>query len=162
LKAPEETLRDKSYDACIYWRYIYEHHGGIDTIKEIFEQIEADNPVTFEDELNCINTVLQPTTTVQDCFINFSCANYLEFSSNPFARDDDFYEHSTCYYENVKLVGDKTWEYKGKDLKIDKVWWVIDVTRVESYATNYIEFVSKEKENNDVQIVFSGDKERPL
>jgi hypothetical protein len=84
-------LRDKNYDACIYWRYIYEHHGGMSVIKDIFKQIETDNPATFEDALDCINDVLQPATTVDDDFVAFAVANYLEFSSNPAARDDEYY-----------------------------------------------------------------------
>ncbi|MGA9351256.1 MAG: VWA domain-containing protein [Anaerolineae bacterium] len=162
LLSPELTLNtrdpriERCYDACIYWRYIYEHLGGMDIIKDIFSLINTDNPTTFEAELDSINTALQPSTTVEDSFTDFAHANYLEFSSNPFARDNDFYEHSVCYYEDVALVHDKTYEYKGKTLRTDNWWQLSDDTRTESYAANYVEFVSRQKENDDVQILFSG------
>ncbi|MCJ7655692.1 MAG: VWA domain-containing protein, partial [Dehalococcoidia bacterium] len=153
LENPEETLEDKSYAACIYWRYLYEHYGGMTIIKAIFDQLEDDNANVFEEEVASINAVLGTTDIA---FVDFALANYLEFSSNPSARDNEYYEHSTCYYEDAALVHNKTYEYKGKAMSIDGLF---GDTKVRSYAANYIESISKQTENNNVQIVFSGNKD---
>jgi len=129
---PDETLYSKEYSACIYWKYIYEHQGGIDAIKDVFEQIKKDKPGSdFDKQISSINTALGTTDMY---FVDFSRANFLEFSPNPFARDDDYYEHSECYYvdvnrDPVNLVGttqtqtftDDFGKYSSKYFEIDAV-----------------------------------------
>ena len=161
LRSPEKTLgTGRSYTACIYWRYLFEHQGGIDTIRRVFEIIDTDDPVTFEQELNCINSALAPATTVRHSFIDFAGTNYFAFSSHSSSVDNRYYSHRASYYQNLKIVHDAPYEYSGKDLTIDGICafgiCIRDDTTTERYSANYIEIVSKEDENNDFEIVFSG------
>ena len=155
LQDPGETLSDKSYDACIFWRYVYEHYGGIDTIERIFEQIETDSPITFNDELNSINTTLvnQESITIGEVFAGFSRANILEFAPYPYARDDEFYQYSDRYYEDVYI----------EDVHIDATTIFpysfnahgIGDGSVEEYATDYYSITSDGVEN--INILFNGE-----
>lgn len=101
LGAPWGTIETKSYDACIYWRYVFEHYGGISKIRQIDEQIKADDPGgSLCNQVTTINKQL-PSGTTDIGFTNFAEANYLEFSPWAFARDNEYYQSSDRYYGNV-------------------------------------------------------------
>ena len=95
----QNPLEGMSYSAAPYWRYIYEHNGGISKISQIFGQISSDNPGgSFSSQVASINTVLGTTDIA---FADFARANYLEFSPYPFARDNEFYQFSDRYYADM-------------------------------------------------------------
>jgi len=151
LKNPSKGLDtgrslSETYDVSIFWRYIFEHAGRIGIIEKIFDQIKTENPKGFAAEINSISNALQ--TLTKNIFIDFAKSNYLEFSNNKFTRDDEFYENSKAYYENVATVGDKIFVYDGEIIPIALK------EPVGSFATSYIEFVALQ--GDPVYVVFSG------
>jgi hypothetical protein len=125
LSCPYVSLTNADYAAALYWRYLYEHHGGIETIRKIFERIRADSPGDdVARQIASINSVLGTTDLF---FPDFAIANYLEFSPYPFARDNEFYQYSDRYYENVPSEG---MTFDGSE--------IIDDGSVNPWASNYI------------------------
>ncbi len=115
-------LVNKEYYAAIYWRYLYENHGGISTIKNIIERIKADNSGSdISKQIDAINAVLGTTDIY---FSDFVTANYLDFSSQPFARNDTVYQYSDRYCEVVPISLKTTFNEQnvGYSGEIDAIW----------------------------------------
>jgi hypothetical protein len=104
---PEDRWRWIDYDACLYWRYVFEHFGGIETIRQIDEQYNSVLPGdSLCQQVAVVNSVLG-TTDIG--FANFAEANYLEFSPHAFARHNNYYQFSDRYYGNVALNDTVDW-----------------------------------------------------
>ena len=101
LSAPDRHLGDVAYDACIFWRYLHENYGGLDTLRTILTQVEADAPnMVFEDEIGSVDAVLgdmEPEQSVEDVFRGFACANY-----EPLCQ----YDFGDRYYDDVPLAAE--------------------------------------------------------
>jgi hypothetical protein len=107
LAPPEDRWRHIGYDACLYWRYVFEHFGGISVIKQIDEQYQSALPGdSLCQQVAVVNSVLG-TTDIG--FAHFAEANYLEFSPHDFARQSNYYQFSDRYYGNVPLNDTIDW-----------------------------------------------------
>jgi hypothetical protein len=98
VRGADQSIAGWSYKACTYWRYIFEHRGGITAIRGVYDQIDTGGGGTFSNEVARINTALG---TTEIAFTDFASANYLEFSPYTFARDNEFYQLSDRYYADV-------------------------------------------------------------
>jgi hypothetical protein len=75
LKNPDLTISLRSYDAVLYWLFIYEHHGGINTIRQMMEQNDSLNAI------QAMNSTLNLSgKTFTEVFKEWTIANYLKNS----------------------------------------------------------------------------------
>jgi PKD repeat protein len=99
IATPDSSLKSKSYRACIYWRYVFEHYGGITAIRHVYDQFQSHDP-SFDLTLQT-HAINEALGTTDIGFSQYARANYLEFSPFAFARDNEFYQFSDRYYGNV-------------------------------------------------------------
>lgn len=73
---PDITITNQNYSAVLYWIFLGEHYGGIDTIKNVWQQ------TTSKDGIYAVNATLNTKgTTFSKVFKEWTIANYLKDSS---------------------------------------------------------------------------------
>ena len=121
----DSFLGTQSYNACVFWRFIHERHGGTGLILAICDQIEGDQPgAQFDDEIASLDAIfggLNPPTSVEDVFLAFACANY---------EPKNLYEHGECYYDDVPIAEQySSYPVNNAPINVDA-----------RFATKYVEF----------------------
>jgi hypothetical protein len=72
---PDRSLTQLSYDAVLFWIFLDEHHGGIPTMKDVFEE------TVFNDGIYAVNATLNKQgKTFSRVFAEWTVANYLKDS----------------------------------------------------------------------------------
>lgn len=72
---PDKSILSLSYDAVLFWIFLEEHYGGIQTIKDVLEKTSEPSL----DGIYAVNTTLnqQQATTFSNVFVEWTTANYL-------------------------------------------------------------------------------------
>lgn len=116
MSNPDRTITNLSYDAVLFWVFIDEQRGGINTIENVLQQ------TTGNDDIYAVNaTLVTRGTTFAKTFKEWTIANYLK---------DTYYAKGTLFNPIAKT----TFSYNGN--------WVQFSTDVADWGIKYYETTS--------------------
>jgi len=119
MKNPNRLITELNYSAVLYWVFLDEHYGGINTIRNILQQ------TTSMDGIYAVNATLNTKgTTFSKMFVEWTIANYLK----------DSYYRKGALFQSVRTVPGATLAYNGEER--------IFHPDVSDWAANYFEVSS--------------------
>ncbi len=117
MNNPNRLITQLSYYAVLYWIFIDEHHGGINTVENVLQQ------TTSNDGIYAVNeTLSNKGTTFSRVFVEWTTANYLK----------DVYYSKAQYFGTITL--ESVSAYDGME--------IIDWSEVSDWAAEYREISS--------------------
>ena len=160
MRNPDRPLEDMSYDYCPYWGYIYQHDGGMSTIRQILAETNNVGYDSATDGAEAITTILTTVpgdhNTFAESIEDFAVAAYKK-EPNDFnwGGPDSVATNRKnwgTYLNDVTLTADRTYPDT-----INKLNPVIDNT-LNEWAADYVEVeISPDVKSGDAEVGFEGE-----